>query len=370
MAILFQISWLLAIAGTFVYLLLQCMLYLGCRKAAMFSPQKQKTRPFSVIIAARNEYENLQTYLPTVLQQQYPEYEVIVVLDRNTDESETILQAFQKDFPFLKYIKIDTLPDKWVGKKYALQQGIAQAKYEYLAFTDADCRVGEAWLQEINQHFGEDTAVVLGISPYFEENTFLNQWIRFETYYTAFQMVGFAAWGFPYMGLGRNISYKKSFFLQNSGFDAFKSRLSGDDDLLVNAFAQAKYTQVMISPQSQTFSPAKMTWKAWLRQKFRHVSASTAYTPASKLLLAAFHFAHIGMYFFLFVAILGGYATFSQGILLYLCANSLKWVIFAQSTRHIQAPHLHYLYPLWDLMMVLYVALIVPIGMLRKPTWT
>jgi hypothetical protein len=212
--------------------------------------------------------------------------------------------------------------------------------------------------------------LVLGISPYFAENTFLNHWIRFETYYTAFQMVGFAALGFPYMGLGRNISYKKSFFLQNSGFDAFKSRLSGDDDLLVNAFAQAKYTQVMISPQSQTFSPAKMTWKAWLRQKFRHVSASTAYSSVSKLLLAAFHFAHIGMYFFLFVPIFGGYATFSQGILLYLCGNLLKWVIFAQSTRHIQAPRLHYLYPLWDLMMVMYVAVIVPIGMLRKPTWT
>lgn len=333
-------------------------------------PTPKEERPFSVIIAARNEYENLQKYLPRILHQKYLDFEVIVVLDRNTDDSETILQAFQRDFLFLKYLKIDALPEKWVGKKYALAQGIAAAKNEYLAFTDADCLVGENWLQTINQHFGVETAVVLGLSPYFEENSFLNRWIRFETYYTAFQMVGFAAWGFPYMGLGRNISYKKSFFLQNSGFDAFKSRLSGDDDLLINAFAQAKYTQVMISQESQTFSPAKMTWKAWLRQKFRHVSASTAYTIQSKLLLAAFHFAHIGMYFFLFVAIWGGYATFSQGILLYLSGILPKWVIFVNTKRHISVPHLAYLYPLWDLMMAIYLALIVPIGMLRKPTWT
>ncbi len=370
LTLIFQIAWLLALAGTFVYILLQLILYIGCRKAAIFLPKESPTRPFSVIIAARNEYKNLQKYLPTLLGQKYPVFEVIVVLDRNTDESEALLQAFQSDFPLLKYLKIDSLPEKWVGKKYALQQGIEAAKYDYLAFTDADCAVGKKWLQAINAHFGTETKVVLGLSPYFEASTFLNAWIRYETYYTAFQMVGFAAFGLPYMGLGRNIAYKKSFFFENKGFDSFKSRLSGDDDLLINSFADKKFTQVMVSPENMSFSPAKTTWKAWLRQKFRHVSASTAYTPASKLLLTAFHFAHIGMYFFLFVAILGGGTSFWQGFSLYFCGNLLKWLIFAQSTRYIPAAKLGYLYPLWDLMMVVYIAMFVPIGMLRKPTWT
>lgn len=324
---------------------------------------------FSVIIAARNEAKNLHRFLPFLLTQKYANYEVVVVLDKCTDESAQILQHFQQEYTHLRYFEIESTEEGWASKKFALSEGIHAAQNEYLAFTDADCEVGLEWLSEMAKHFeGEETQLVLGMGMYFEYSSFLNKFIRFETFYTAFQYIGWANVGVPYMGVGRNLGYRKSFFLQNQGFSAFKAQLSGDDDLFVNAYATTQNTRIMTSAKSVSFSEPKHTFSEWLKQKFRHVSASSQYSLLTQLVLAAFHFAHIATYFFGFICLFSPFYGKIIGLGL-LFRLFLGWLIFLFINFRIKEKNLLYLYPVLDLFYFFYNSIIVPLGLIRKPQW-
>ena len=324
--------------------------------------------PLSVIIAARNEAENLRQFLPSVLQQQYPEYEIIIALDRCEDESLQVIQAFQQQFQHLKYVEITACPKSWAPKKWALKQAIAASRHEWLVFTDADCGVQENWLKRLSAAFRDHTEVVLGLGRYFSYPGLLNQFIRYETLHAAFQYVGMAALEKPYMGVGRNMAYRRSLYEKVGGFSAFSSSLSGDDDLFVNAYAQGNKTAVVLHSASHTFSVPKRRFGSWVRQKVRHVSASAKYSLRSKIFLASFHLSQIALYL-----AIGGILLFYEhaglAILFYAFYLSFSWYIFGVINRQVGEPSLTVTYPLLDILFVVYNLSMVPLGLIVKPEW-
>jgi cellulose synthase/poly-beta-1,6-N-acetylglucosamine synthase-like glycosyltransferase len=349
-----------------IYLLMQTGLVWGWKRI----PTKARGRtlpPISVVIAAYNEAENLRRYLPTILNQAYPAFEVVLVLDRCTDGSRAVAEALAQ--PNLRLVEVASLPDGWAGKKYALQQGISAARYEHLAFTDADCEGGPAWLGEIAAHFYPGKKWVLGLGLYRQRPGWLNRFVRYETFYAAFQYIGFARWGMPYMGVGRNLAYRKSSFQRVQGFEAIRGRLSGDDDLLVNAHAQGRETAVMVSPDSRTYSQAKPTFRAWLRQKFRHVSAATAYSYHSLLLLGLFHLCHLGFYLSSILLPLINLSTVGPVLALYIGKTTLSWLLMRSVAKIWQEDVGLRYFPVLDFLFFLYNFLVVPIGLIRKPAW-
>src|SRR5690606_33778770 len=121
------------------------------------------------------------------------------------------------------------------GKKYGLTLGIKAASHEWILLTDADCRPNSRrWIRSMSRYFDEDTQFVLGFSPYRATAGLLNLFIRFETMLTAIQYFSFGWLGNPYMGVGRNLAYRKSKFLEEKGFNNFLHVTGGDDDLFVN----------------------------------------------------------------------------------------------------------------------------------------
>lgn len=355
----------MAAAGVNILMLL--LLYFA-RKKAENTTKSNILPPFSVVIAARNEARNLERFLPSFLCQEYPVYEVIVVLDRCEDDSDAVIKRLQAQYSHLRAIVISEVQEGWSPKKYALTQGIGQAKHEYLAFTDADCEAGRFWLKEMAGGFLPEKEIVLGISPYFKENTLLNLLIQYETYYSVLQFIGFAILKMPYMGVGRNMAYKKSLFLKVKGFEAFKERLSGDDDLFVNAYGTPENVAVVISSQSVILSVPKMTWREWLRQKLRHASAGNRYTLKTKLFLTAFGFSFIGFYFWGIVSLLAGVAVWKITIP-FIFRTIIGIVIIFKTERHTYNKNLLYLYPILDFILVIYSAVIIPAGMLIRPKW-
>lgn len=242
--------------------------------------------PISVIICARNEIRNLEKYLPTIFNQNYPEFEVVVVNDRSWDGTEEFLEDLEKQYANLKVVKIlDN--DKFIaGKKFAVTMGIKAAKYDWLVFTDADCvPESENWLRCMQQPADESTEIVLGYSPYLKRRSLLNALIRFETFFTAVNYLAFALKGMPYMGVGRNMAYKKSLFFKNKGFAAHMHIPSGDDDLFVNAHAHRGNTEIRINKESQVWSEPNKNWAGYLRQKKRHFGAGKFYKPKHKFIL-------------------------------------------------------------------------------------
>ncbi len=243
--------------------------------------------PLSVIVCARNEAENLRKFLPTILNQNYPNFEVIVVNDRSWDATEEVLEHFAARHKQLKLVTVQENNKFLAGKKFAVTMGIKAAKSEWLVFTDADCKPSSAnWLLDMQQPQAEETEILLGYSPYMQKSGLLNTLIRYETFFTGINYLSFALKKMPYMGVGRNMAYKKSLFFKNKGFAAHMHIPSGDDDLFVNAHATKNNTAIRLNKNSQVWSEPNTTWRGYLRQKKRHFGAGKMYKPKHKFVLS------------------------------------------------------------------------------------
>lgn len=244
----------------------------------------KKLVPFSVIISARNEARNLIEYLPAILEQDYPTFEVIIIDDNSTDDTSKILNHFKGQYAHLHIIKIEH--KKSAGKKEGLQRAIRNTKYEWLVFTDADCYPkSDQWLRKMASKCDEKTEIILGYSPYRKENGLLNDFIRYETFMTAVIYGTFTLSGMPYMGVGRNMAYKKSTFLTTVNKEKFEKTASGDDDLAINAMATIHNTVLQFEEKARVISLPKTTFSDFIKQKTRHLSPSTHYKAGHQWLL-------------------------------------------------------------------------------------
>ena len=243
--------------------------------------------PISVIISARNEARNLTQNLPYILQQNYPNYEVVVINDCSTDNSDEVLQDIQREFPHLKIVTITEHIRFKTGKKFALTLGIKAAQNEHLLFTDADCKPASLnWVTRMAARFSPSIQIVLGYSPYNRTGNLLNPFIRFETLKTAINYLSTALNGNAYMGIGRNLAYTKSLFFAAKGFASHMHILSGDDDLFVNQNATPQNTAIEIHPDTFTYTDAKTTLGSWFRQKKRHMGVGKFYKGSHRRMLS------------------------------------------------------------------------------------
>lgn len=247
----------------------------------------------TVIVCAWNERENLDELLPFLDRQIYPNYEVIVMDDRSTDGTREWLESVP--FGRVRTIRIDKEYDHVTPKKYALTIGIKSAAHELILLTDADCRpASEHWISGMVAHMAQaDKEIVLGFSPYERRSGWLNRLIRYETLYTAVQYLSLALAGRPYMGVGRNLLYRRELFLRNRGFYSHIRVLGGDDDLFINEVGTARNAAVSLHPETFTWSKPKETFAAWRHQKRRHLSVGRHYAPANKLILGLLTASHI-----------------------------------------------------------------------------
>jgi cellulose synthase/poly-beta-1,6-N-acetylglucosamine synthase-like glycosyltransferase len=289
------VTWQLVLFAVFVFVILIQLFYYGFffRRVATYQPKEKghnQQHPVSVVICARDEDENLARHLPGVLVQSYPTtHEVIVVNDNSIDDSKYLLAELQKTFRHLQVIDLEQEAKLIAGKKFPLSIGIKEAKHEVVVLTDADCvPATENWLHSMQDAFTNGVEVVLGYGAYKKQPGFLNKVIRFETFHTALQYFGYALAGKPYMGVGRNLAYRKSLFFKNKGFSSINHIPSGDDDLFINKVATKDNTAVVLDSNAFTISQPKQTWKDWMRQKNRHYSTGKFYKTSHKFLLGLY----------------------------------------------------------------------------------
>ncbi|GGE67769.1 cellulose synthase/poly-beta-1,6-N-acetylglucosamine synthase-like glycosyltransferase [Pedobacter psychrotolerans] len=315
-------------------------------------------KPLSVIVCARNEIKNLSEYLPTLMTQNYPEYEVVVVNDRSWDGTEEFLEQMEKIYSNLKVVKILDNDKFLAGKKFAVTMGIKAAKYEWLVFTDADCTPGsDQWLMNMQQPEDENIEIVLGYSPYLKKRGLLNALIRFETFFTAVNYLSFALKGMPYMGVGRNMAYKKTLFFKNKGFAAHMHIPSGDDDLFVNANANRFNTAIRFHQDSHVWSQPNRTWSGYLKQKKRHFGAGKMYQAKHKFILSLqiiFQFLFYG--FFVASMFLGRESPYIAGGIL-LLSIIIRSLIYPKLLKRLNYGDLRWWFPILDILLFLFLIL-------------
>lgn len=248
--------------------------------------QKDVLPTVSVVISARNESENLRSFLHRILTQDYPNYEVIVVDDESEDDTRLVIEQYQQQYKHLRSTFVPHDVRIRSSKKLALTLAAKAAKGEYLLLTDADCVPdGKQWIREMVKEFTSGTEVVLGFGAYMEKKTLLNRLIQYDTLFNGLQYMGMALTGHPYMGVGRNLAYSKELFFRQNGFAGLLGLRAGDDDLFVNKVSNRENTRVAVSKESITWSVPKEKFGDWLQQKRRHLSVSPNYAQRTKCLL-------------------------------------------------------------------------------------
>lgn len=326
-------------------------LYFYLRIAAKKKNFSTNFPPVSVIICARNEEENLKKFLPSVLEQNYPNFEVIVVNDASEDDSHSLLDTLSKKYSNLKFSNIKK-DDKFShGKKLALTIGIKAAAYDYLLFTDADCKiVSNDWIRQMVCSYKNDTEIVLGYGGYIKEKGLLNKLIRFDTLFIAMQYFGFAKSGNAYMGVGRNLSYKKNLFFKNKGFANHAALISGDDDLFVNENANNK--NVEINTTVHTRSKAKSTFSSWVIQKKRHQTTFSRYKAKHQLLLSLEPLSRVLFYLLIPIILVLDFNTFPIIAMIVGLRISITFLTFYFSTKTLKEQDLLLLSPLFDFVFI------------------
>lgn len=345
--------------------------YLGFIRFAFSSSEKdisEGTFPVSVIICAKNEAENLRKFLPKILSQDHPDFEVVIINDASGDDTLEVMEDFQKKDSRVKIVDVQNNEAFWANKKYALTLGIKKAKKPYLLFTDADCEPGsDHWLSEMSAGFGDRKSIVLGYGGYFiEQGSLINKLIRFETLFTAVQYFSYANWGMPYMGVGRNLAFTAEEFYRQNGFAGHLHLRSGDDDLFVNAAATRQNTALCFSAAGITRSIPKQDLKSWFRQKRRHISVAGHYKKRHKFLLGVFYTTQL-LFWILFLTLL--FTNFWSLALAVLAVRFLvQAMVFYNSGKKFGETDLFWLFPFLELFLIWAQLGIFIANLISKPT--
>ncbi|MDR1402529.1 MAG: glycosyltransferase [Tannerellaceae bacterium] len=223
------------------------------------------TPPVSVIVYTKNESYNLKKYLPSLLQQAYPQYEVIVINDGSTDESDDVLKLFENEYKHLYHTFIPQESKYLSRRKLSLTLGIKAAKNDVLLFTEADCYPpGKDWIRTMARNYTDRTDLVLGFCAYAEDKGFLHKLISYDNLMNGLEYLSSALKNNPFGGNGKNLSYRRRLFFEHKGFSKSLSLHAGDDDLFVNETAGGLNTQVEYSAGGITqMAPVERfaTWK-------------------------------------------------------------------------------------------------------------
>ncbi len=313
---------------------------------------KSKLPAVSVIIAARNEEKNLANNLASILEQDYPKYEVIVVNDRSWDKSEEVLNSFKLKYSHLKIVNNPDLGNDKFLKKLAITIGIKAASYDYLLFTDADCIAeSNSWISEMTNAFKDEKMIVLGAGPYKRVKGLLNKLIRFDAAFIAIQYLGMAKAKVPYMGVGRNLAYKKEIYESVRGFKSHYHIPSGDDDLFVNECAKRNNTAIVFSRESITFSIPKNSFKEWIKQKKRHQLTGNSYRFLHQIILFLYPLSLICFYTSCMTIDL--FTSYQYlGLFAILCRMLIQIIIFMRPFKIMKCKDLIIFVPLLELLLL------------------
>ncbi|WP_405607454.1 glycosyltransferase [Polaribacter sp. Asnod1-A03] len=307
----------------------------------------------SVIICAKNEAKNLQSFLPSIIKQEYSNFEIVLINDASYDETLGVMESFEKEHENIKIVNVENTEAFWGNKKYALTLGIKAAKYDHLLFTDADCKpISKHWISKMSENFSKEKTIVLGYGKYKQENKLVNLFVRFETLLTAIQYFSYAKLGSPYMAVGRNLAYNRNEFFNIKGFINHMHIRSGDDDLFIQDAANKKNTTYALSKNSFTESIAPKNFKEWFHQKRRHISTAKHYKNKHKLFLSLFFISKI--LFFLLASVLFFFFTWKIILPIVLTYYLVQFIVIGFASKKLKEPLITFFLPFLEIGLLIF----------------
>jgi len=320
------------------------LLVVGLRK---IKSRDSIATPFvSVIVAARNEENNLPRLLDSLLAQSYKFHEIIIVDDESSDRTLAIAREYISNHPRLTVVSTDTPSGTKARKKEALTTGIRASKGDILCFTDADCRPGSEWISRLVMQFTDEVGLVAGYSPYdavllpaeirtegFVASIF-HRFLRYEEMKGAMWSAGSIGLGKGWLCTGRNLAYRRKVWDEVSGFSNIMASISGDDDLFLQLVQRSTRWKIsyVLDPLSFVPTAPPESFHQFLQQRKRHFSAGKVFTLPMKVFFLLFH----GSNLFQFLALILGIfipGLLTPSLILYLLKSLLDlWFVTTGAT--------------------------------------
>lgn len=326
------------------------------------------SEPISIVVCGYNEAPYWENLVAQLLDQDYDNFEIVLVNDQSTDDTQYIFKQWE-GHPTIKIVNIANDIKKGLGKKFALTLGIKAAKHDYLLLTDADCLPkNKYWIRSMSQHFTSKN-IVLGYGGYNKTKGLLNKLIRFDTFHVALQYFSFALKGHPYMGVGRNLAYKKSIFFDNKGFASHLHIPSGDDDLFIKEVSNSSNTAISLETNSHTLSEPKTSFKTWIRQKTRHLSTGSFYSTYHQWTLGAWSLSQL-VFWFLFLTLLWSDYFIFYSLAFFVVRLMIQLLIVHPILKKMDEADLVYFLPFLELFLnIFYIIFMLNRVLFRKRFW-
>ena len=336
------------------YLGLYNKLYTHSRETAYATDINTQNPPLSVIIVAKDATHELQENLPFILEQNYPEFEVIVIYDRPADDCDNTLKLLEDKYPNLYHTFIPDSARYISHKKLGITMGIKASRHEWLVFTEPDCRPqSNQWLKQMARNFTPATEIVLGYSNYEKVPGWFNKKITFDTLLNSMRYLGMAVSGHPYMGTGRNMAYRKTLYYKQKGFASHLNLQRGEDDLFINETARAHNTRVEASPESLMRIAMPKYKRIWCEEKISYAATSRLFHGTARYLMG-FETCSRFLFYTAIIAtitisiLLHQWTIAAIAVLLWLARFTMQLIVFRKTAKVFGERKFCALLPLFD----------------------
>ena len=328
------------------------------QKKRKLSPLSDEALPaISVIVTSKNNAEELARNLPFILEQDYPDFEVIVVNSGSTDDTDMVLMGAEQKYSRLYHTYVPAEADGLNEKKLALTLGIKAAKHPFLLFTEAYCRpCSNEWIREFGKEFATGKEVVLGFSRLeISKRTGLRGFMLYDNLIHHLKFLSMAIIRKPFMGIGRNLAYKKELFFKNRGYSSILNLEGGEDDIFINRIATGKNAGVVLSKESMTETDSVRHFSTWRSLKSGYLHSKRYYKGFLFRLFGLETFSKYLFYLLFIAAVVVGALTdnvllVAFAIFLFIIRYAVQWRIITLNSRLFNAGKYHVNLPFYDIL--------------------
>lgn len=317
--------------------------------------EEEPLPPVSIVLCSQNQGEWLRTNLVYLLEQDYPDFEVVVVNYCSTDDSKFVLQVLSENYKQLKVVTMNQNVCGYRGKKYPLSIGIKSARHDLLLLADPDCLPRDlekfTWVRRMVAGYRhKNIDIVLGYAGIERRKSLFNWLQQYDNMDYSTEYLSAAIRHRPFTGNGRNLSYRRSFFMKNNGLIYSYNEPYGDDDMFVNQNARGHNVSVVLDPESFTMAVPRRNFREWHQLRKHRVTTHRYYSFGLKMRRVMRPLSVLLFYAAAVLLLLSG--LFPWEVLAGVVALKWAWQIVsvAQSSKRLQLPPVvHILSPVWEI---------------------
>ena len=288
----------LALLSITILFLLNVLIIYSLKRMSSEGKKENNSVNISIIIAAKNEAENIDGLIESLKNLNYPAemFEVIFVDDNSTDGTYDKLKSRTDAIKNFSVLESKTFGVN--GKRDALSFGIKNSKSSYILITDADCRPQSNWLQAYSNKFNLGYDMLFGIAPFYQHEYLVNKISCFENLRGILLSFPMTSLGLPYTATARNFGFTAKAFELLGGYSKTKDTISGDDDLLLREAVKSKMKIGVVSEtDSFVYSDTKKTFREYFHQKARHTQTSFHYLKRHQFIIGFWHLLNLSFLF-------------------------------------------------------------------------